>query len=68
MKTILVVDDSKTIRTSLRAILSNEGYKVLLASDGKEGLDIVRNHMDIDLVISDLNMPKLKGKIGRAHV
>jgi len=59
-KTILIVDDSKSIREVVRSTLENEGYNVLLGVDGKDAL----KHMDgqsIDLVITDLQMPEMDG-------
>lgn len=59
--TILVIDDEKNIRTGLQAALELDGYEVLLAADGKEGLEIAL-HSDIDLVITDLRMPGVSGE------
>lgn len=59
--TILVIDDEKNIRTGLQAALELDGYEVLLAADGAEGLEIAL-HSDIDLVITDLRMPGVSGE------
>lgn len=59
--TILVVDDEKNIRTGLARSLEMDGYSVVLASDGREGWDIICSQ-DIDLVISDLRMPNMSGE------
>lgn len=59
--TILVIDDEKNIRTGLQDALELDGYDVLLASDGKEGLEIALNN-EIDLVITDLRMPGVSGE------
>jgi len=58
---ILVVDDSSQIRATLRRmILEPNGYEVLTASDGQEGLDsALREHPD--LILLDVNMPRLTG-------
>ncbi len=59
---ILVVDDEKNIREGLSAALMMENYRVLQASDGQEALDII--HVEpIDLVITDLRMPRLSGGV-----
>ena len=59
--TILIIDDEKNIREGLGAALEMEGYKIALASDGKEGLArLVKG--DIDLVITDLRMPEVSGE------
>ncbi|RJS50266.1 response regulator transcription factor [Bacillus sp. PK3_68] len=59
-ETILVVDDEKEIRDLIEIYLKNEGYEVLLASDGEEGLDILRNN-EVHLIILDIMMPKIDG-------
>jgi len=58
--TILVVDDEKGPRESLRMIL-RPTYEVLCARDGSEALEILRTK-DIDLVTLDLNMPGIQGE------
>jgi DNA-binding NtrC family response regulator len=58
---ILVVDDEKNIREGLGKVLELDGYKVLLASDGKEAIQVL-SRGDIDLVITDLKMPNLSGE------
>lgn len=57
---ILVVDDSLTTRTLEKSILEAHGYVVRLAMDGLEGLNRLRAE-HIDLVISDIQMPRLDG-------
>lgn len=59
--TILVIDDEKNIRTGLAAALELDGYEVLMAADGTEGLDIAL-HNEVDLVITDLRMPGVSGE------
>jgi DNA-binding NtrC family response regulator len=59
-KRILVIDDSKIYRKILEEILIQAGYEVILASDGKEGLE--RFYKDpTDLVITDMVMPEKMG-------
>jgi len=58
---ILIVDDEKNIREGLGRSLEMDGYNILLAGDGKEGLSLV-NKKEIDLVISDLKMPEMSGE------
>ncbi|MDD5071050.1 MAG: response regulator [Candidatus Omnitrophica bacterium] len=60
MKDLLVVDDDKLIRMTLKKILLKEGYKVVLASSGEEALGLVKNR-EFDLVISDIRMPGMDG-------
>jgi CheY-like chemotaxis protein len=62
-ETILLVDDEEPIRRTARRILERYGYRVLLASDGAEALNLIREHgSEIQLVISDVAMPKMGGK------
>ncbi|HYA42151.1 MAG TPA: response regulator, partial [Syntrophobacteraceae bacterium] len=55
---ILIVDDSPTIRLSLRRDLAQMGAIVTEAGDGAEGLDIVQSK-DFDLIITDVEMPRM---------
>jgi len=62
-ETILVIDDEETIRDMLTEILSFQGYTVLTAVDGADGLRQLKMHHDtISLVISDLGMPRMNGE------
>ncbi|MGH7843903.1 MAG: UDP-3-O-acyl-N-acetylglucosamine deacetylase [Candidatus Binatia bacterium] len=59
-KTILVVDDEDGVRESVREILTDEGYRVIEASDGRKVLGLIqKNHPD--LVLLDIWMPELDG-------
>ena len=58
--TILVIDDSATVREVLRTTLENAGHQVLLASNGRKGVDLHRA-LGSDLVITDLLMPEQEG-------
>src|SRR5688572_11615747 len=59
-KQILVVDDEPNLRRVLSAQLVRDGYDVHTAEDGEEGLSMLREH-HIDMVITDLKMPKVDG-------
>ena len=59
-KTILVVDDDLSILETLDYVLTKEGYNLYLASNGEDGLEIIRSEW-IDCIILDLRMPKLSG-------
>ena len=59
-KSVLVVDDSSTVREFAREILEEEGLTVFEASDGKEGLKFLEGNA-VDLVVTDHNMPNMKG-------
>ena len=59
---ILVADDEALIRNLVTLLLQHEGYFVLSAADGHEGLELSRKYPGpIDLVITDVQMPRLNG-------
>jgi len=60
LTTILVVEDDDAMRDLLIEELSDAGFRVLAAADGRAGLERVRDH-PVDLVITDLRMPELDG-------
>ncbi|GMQ79056.1 MAG: response regulator [Anaerolineae bacterium] len=60
MTRILVIDDEPQVRTMLREILEDEGYEVVVAVNGNEGLKLYRNE-PTDLVITDIIMPGKEG-------
>jgi two-component system alkaline phosphatase synthesis response regulator PhoP len=59
-KTVLVVEDDESISMGLEMNLTAEGYHVLVAADGEEGLTLARNG-EIDLLILDVMLPRLNG-------
>lgn len=59
-ETILIVDDEKEIRNLIGIYLKNEGFHVLEACDGEEGLQLVKKHK-VHLIVLDLMMPKVNG-------
>lgn len=61
--TVLVIEDEPALRRGMERVLTTAGYRVLLARDGRDGIERYRKHRSrIDLVVSDLVMPKLGGK------
>ena len=60
MAKILLIDDERFIRSSLREILEYENYEVVEAQDGAEGLQKIREE-EFDLVLCDIKMPILDG-------
>ncbi len=61
-KTILTVDDSRTMRDMLAMALNDAGFNVVQAVDGEDGLAVLDAHAaDVDVIITDINMPKLDG-------
>ncbi|MGA7720580.1 MAG: response regulator [Ignavibacteriaceae bacterium] len=59
-KTIMTVDDSTSVRQMVSFTLREEDYNVIEASDGKDALTKM-NSGNLDLIITDLNMPNLDG-------
>ncbi len=59
--TILIVDDSATVRKLLVHTLKPKNYKCIEACDGFDALEKLAMHPEIRLVISDLNMPNMDG-------
>ena len=60
-KHILIVDDSKTVRNLVSFIMKKEGFRVTAAEDGLDGLEKLYSSTDVDLIISDVNMPRMDG-------
>jgi len=59
-QTVLIVDDEASIRMALQGILEDEGYRILLAEDGLDGLAQLQKEIP-DLVLLDIWMPRLDG-------
>ncbi len=57
---LLITDDDRDFRETLRGVFEPRGYETLLAGDGEEALDIVRHH-DVHLLLLDMHMPRLTG-------
>jgi two-component system chemotaxis response regulator CheY len=60
-KTVLVVDDSPTMRQMVAFTLTSAGYQVVDAGNGKEAVGKVNGGAKPDLVVTDLNMPEMDG-------
>jgi two-component system chemotaxis response regulator CheY len=60
MKSILLIDDEEDVRDSVRKVLELAGFRVVTASNGKDGI-AAAEAADFDLVISDIIMPGLNG-------
>lgn len=60
-KTILTVDDSKTMRDMLKLALGNAGHTVIQADDGVNGVEALQQAGTVDVIITDINMPRLDG-------
>lgn len=61
MHTIIVIDDSETIRAQVKLVLTDAGYSVLEAEDGVEGITLLRDNPSAVLAICDVNMPRMSG-------
>ena len=66
MQTILVVDDSDSIRKLLEVTLRTRGFTVVSAADGQDALETLERHTDNDsvgfnVIVLDINMPRLDG-------
>jgi len=59
-KTILVVDDTESLRTLVKSYLTQEGFRVLTAADGRQALFLARDEKP-DLILLDLMMPEMGG-------
>lgn len=60
-KSVFLVDDSATMLMSLKGTLEISGFKVETASDGEAALGKLRAGLKPDLIITDINMPRLDG-------
>ena len=60
-KNVLVVDDTASIRIFIRLILEDANYNVCEASNGEEGIEVYKKLNNIDLIITDIYMPKKSG-------
>ncbi len=60
-KTILIVDDSTSLRTVVKLALVRAGYDVLEAGDGQQALAQLEKISKVNLIVSDVNMPNMDG-------
>jgi two-component system chemotaxis response regulator CheY len=60
-KRVLTVDDSKTMRDMLKLALTEAGYDVVQADDGAHGVEVLQSTPDIDVIVTDINMPRMDG-------
>ena len=67
-KTILIVDDSSSLRTVVKIALVRAGYDVIEACDGKDGLAQLDKAGKVNLIVSDVNMPNMDGITFVKHV
>lgn len=60
MPSILIIDDERDVRATIRRVLERADYRVLEAGDGREALEVASS-TPCDLVITDINMPEMDG-------
>ncbi|NTU93512.1 MAG: response regulator [Chlorobiaceae bacterium] len=58
---ILVIEDDEDIRQMICEILEEEGYDTLQAANGLEGIEMLRKHQEIGVIVTDLLMPEKEG-------
>ena len=62
MGTVLIVDDSETVRTQLKRVFQEGEFEVLEAENGRVGLETLKeNASKIDVILCDVNMPEMGG-------
>jgi len=61
MLSILIVDDSEVLRTQIRSLLEAADFKVVEACNGSDGLDQIKTHPEVRLILCDVNMPEMDG-------
>jgi CheY-like chemotaxis protein len=66
--TILVVDDEQTVRIFAQQALEHNGYRVLLAENGEEAIEVLAAHPEVVAVLLDLTMPDISGDEVARHL
>lgn len=61
MKKILIIEDDETIKIGLKYYLEQESFDVLLAGNGEEALAKIKNNMDTEIILLDINLPDING-------
>jgi DNA-binding response OmpR family regulator len=61
MERILVVDDDETLRFSIAEILAEAGYRATQAKDGLDALNVLRQDIGFDVILTDVKMPEMDG-------
>lgn len=60
-KVVLTVDDSRTMRSMLKLALTDAGHTVIQAEDGVHGVEVLSQSDRVDVIITDINMPRMDG-------
>jgi DNA-binding NtrC family response regulator len=61
LNTILIVEDDEILRQSIRYILEDKGFAVLEAENGMVAKEVIEKNPNLNLIISDIKMPKMGG-------
>jgi len=61
MKKIIIVDDSESYRSRVKRDLESNGYKVVEAANGENGVTICKSNKDCAAILVDMNMPGMDG-------
>ncbi|MEC7181609.1 MAG: response regulator [Bdellovibrionota bacterium] len=61
MARILIIDDSDSVRSTLKNLLTEMKHQVVEAEDGQIALEILDNEQNFDLIMCDVNMPNVNG-------
>lgn len=67
-KIVLTVDNSKTMRDMLRLALTDAGLTVVQADDGQHGVEVLNATPGVDVIVTDINMPRMDGYEFISHV
>lgn len=67
MKTVLVVEDDRNLRRLYKAELESEGYRVVMAENGRQAADFVNTEIP-DIVVMDIRMPVMDGLDAMAEI
>lgn len=60
IRTLLLVDDEPNILSALKRLFRPDGYQIIIANSGHEGLEVIRHHQ-VDVIVSDQRMPEMTG-------
>lgn len=60
-RTVMVVDDSQTVRQTVSVVLSSAGFDVIEGVDGIDAMEKLRQRPDVALIFCDVNMPRMSG-------
>lgn len=61
MPSVLVVDDSSTMRHYIGGVFRSAGFEVLVAEHGLAGLEVLRGPTRVDAIVADVHMPRMNG-------